>query len=261
MVAILSCTDNPLYSFFIPITCWSWNKIGFKTTVFINTAKGSPSFQYAISLPEATKNGYHEFHAEQKRIPTYSQVSRLFGGCLYDNNEYLITGDIDLAVFSDRFRNDNHQNINIYGEDLTGFREFPLSFIGMRANKWREIFKINNRTPQECISELIDPIEGENIRGEQWSFDQWYATKMIKESGEKYSSHLRAKSPSNQTATQRADRDGWNYNSKDILDAHWPRPGYGQDNFNKILKLLKDVYPQDNFDWLIEYRNKFVELL
>ena len=261
MVAILSATDNPLYSFFIPITTWSWNRLGIKTCVFIPKQEYSNSFKLAIDETSII-NHFYPFEAEPKRIPTYSQVSRLFGSCIDEyKEEYLITGDIDLAVFSDLFSKADLNAINIYGEDLTNYTEFPLSFIGMPYSKWEQIFNTKGRTAQECVSELIDPIEGENIRGEQWSYDQWYATKKIKESGIEYNSHLRSKSNTNRTARNRADRDGWQYDVNGLVDAHLPRPGYEAENFNKILKLFKEVYPQENFDWMSDYRNLFVSLL
>jgi len=73
--------------------------------------------------------------------------------------------------------------------------------------------------------------------------------------------HFRAKSP-HQFATRRADRDGWpNEIPTDIIDAHLPRPGYTEENFAKILNLFQTMYPEDDFQWMLDYRNEYVKLI
>jgi hypothetical protein len=73
----------------------------------------------------------------------------------------------------------------------------------------------------------------------------------------------RAKLPE-RFATNRLDRDDAYLLERlnpDIIDYHLPRPGYEENNFNQIMTVLKYHYPNDNFDWLIEYREQYIKLL
>jgi hypothetical protein len=84
--------------------------------------------------------------------------------------------------------------------------------------------------------------------------------KKLDESGLEIVHHKRSNGQT-QFAQRRADRDGWSFDPMDIIDAHLPRPLTDEENFNKVLELFKIKYPNDTFEWLIEYRNKYIQLL
>ena len=49
--------------------------------------------------------------------------------------------------------------------------------------------------------------------------------------------------------------------SLNTIDFHMPRPGYEEKNFKIILKVLQYHYPNENFQWLIDFTNEFKKLL
>jgi hypothetical protein len=256
MKAILSATEHDYYAMPLPFVVYSWEKIGIECIVFIPSGE-NPKIELAKSY--CKKTSFVEFNCEEKRIPTYSQVSRLFGSCVVDNkNETIITGDSDLAVFGDTFKKLDDGNIHVVGADLTNNNEYPMCFIAMPAHKWDSVMKIT-KGYQEHLSNIIDCIEGDNIRGNNWFLDQFLIKKNIDESGEPVIIHNRSNGQ-NQFAMHRADRDGWHYDVNTIIDSHLPRPLTIEDNFNKVYNLLKEKYPQDDLGWMIEYRNKYLKL-
>jgi hypothetical protein len=257
MKAVLSMTEHDYYAMPLPIVVYTWYKIGVDCIVFLpsgNNPKIELAKEYCFSRAK-----FYEFNCEEKRIPTYSQVIRLFGASVEsDENEILITGDSDLAVFTNYYHSLKDGGIHIVGADLTPNDQYPMCFISMPVKKWKKVLNIK-KDYQAHISELIDPIEGINIRGEQWCYDQWYIKKRLNESGEKIILHNRTNGI-NQFATKRADRDGWHFDPYNIIDAHLPRPLTDDDNFNKTYDLLKKIYPTDDLSWVLEYKNKYLKL-
>lgn len=265
MIAVLSATGHDFYAYPLPITVWSWHKLGIKCIVFI--PKGDNQKIELAKKYCGTKAAFFEFDCEEKRIPTYSQVIRLFGAAIpiLDINEQLITGDSDLCVFDGlpKLLNDM-EHMEVIGADLTPTDQFPMCFIKMPVYQWKNILGIN-KTYQDHVSELIDPIEGLNIRGEQWCYDQWYIRKKIADSGMEFEvNFIKRARPNTQFAGHRVDRDDINwraYVNEELVDAHLWRPGYTDENFANILELLTMKYPQEDFTWLIDYTNAYKQLL
>lgn len=260
MIAVLSATNDDFYAMPLPFAVYSWYKIGVRCIVFVpsgDNPKLDLAYKYCVNSCEM-----YEFQAEEKRIPTFSQVSRIFGAAIpmLNKNETLITGDSDLCVFSDYYKQLDDGQIHVVGYDLTPIDQYPMCFISMPVHEWISVMGID-KSYQEHLAELINPIEGINIRGEQWSYDQWKIKKQLDASGKNIVLHPRSDG-TNCFANQRADRDSWyNFNSDDIIDAHLPRPLTDEDNMNKVYELFKIKYPNDNLDWMWEYYHAYKQLL
>lgn len=260
MISVLSATEHDFYAIPLPFAVYSWWKIGVRCIVFVpsgDNPKLELAHKYCVNSCEL-----YEFQAEEKRIPTFSQVSRIFGAAIpmLDKEETMITGDSDLCVFSDYFKQLDDGRIHVVGHDLTPTDQYPMCFISMPVHEWINVMGIN-KSYQEHLAELINPIEGTNIRGEQWSFDQWKIKRQLDLSNKPIIFHKRSDG-TNCFAKQRADRDSWqNFNPYDIIDAHLPRPLTIEENFNKVYKLFKIKYPDDNLDWMIEFYNAYKQLL
>lgn len=254
---VLSATEHDYYAMPLPFAIFSWAQLGFNSITFIPNGK-NPKLELAKKY---SSGSFYGFNCEEKRIPTYSQVVRLFGAALphWNKNDILVTGDSDMCVFSDYFERLADGGVNICGNDLTPQDQYPMCYCGMPVKMWRHIFKID-KSYQEHVAELIDPIEGDNIRGEQWCYDQWYLKKKIKQSGENIMIYPRSNGQ-NQFAAKRADRDGWHFNPYDIIDAHLPRPLTDEENFNKVYDLFKIKYPTHDLNWMTEYYNEYKQLL
>lgn len=261
MIAILSATEHVYYAMPLPIAVYSWHKLGVPCIVFI-PAGDNKKLELAKKHC-GTMATFFEFRCEEKRIPTYSQVVRLFAAAIpiLDPYEHLIVSDSDMCVFEPLIDMLNDMEpMEVVGNDLTVDDQYPMCYIKMIGYRWREVFKIS-KTYQDHVAELIDPIESDNIRGTQWCYDQWYAKKMIKEYGDWEVKHHPRSNGKNQFAQRRADRDGWSFDPYTIIDAHLPRPLTDESNFNKVLDLFNIKYPEDNFDWLVNYRNEYLKLL
>jgi hypothetical protein len=257
MIAVLSATEHDYYAMPLPLATFSWSKIGVPCLVFVPNGDNK---RIELAKKHCRSSWFYEFEAEEKRIPTFSQVSRLFASAIPElNTDAFCTADSDMCVFGDYFKNKEDGRIHIVGADLTPSDQYPMCYAIMPPEKWRTIFGIN-KSYQEHIAELINPIEGLNIRGEQWCYDQWYLKKKLDESGFEVIKHNRSNGQ-NQFAQNRADRDGWHFDPNNIIDAHLPRPLTDEQNFNKALELLQMKYPHDNFDWLVRYRNEYIKLL
>lgn len=267
MKVILSCTDHPLYSFFIPLAAYSWNKIGIQAICFV-PEKQSPAMGLAIETTLMQVNDRTVFPTldiAPDREVTYFQCARLFGSALVSNpNERIITSDIDMAVFGNSFQAHVDSGFMIFGPDLCPPSQFPICYIMARAEYWWTAFKIHNKygrkmQPSECLAELLDDIQCENMRGNYWSKDQEHAFNMITRSGIPYATVNRARG-NTQFATRRIDRDGWDPDPG-AIDAHLLRPGHDADNFESIKALFHAMYPTDDLTWMVEYRGKFMSLI
>ena len=252
----LSCTEEDIYAYFLPLTVWAWQQWGFEPIIFI-PENDSPILKFSVESCTG-KFQVYKYTCEEKRKATYSQCSRLFAAAInIPDNAFLITGDVDMLPCNDYFSKLRTEHITVIGEDLTDYKEYPMCYIGMQVGQWRHIFGINNRTYQQCLEELIDNIEGENIRGEQWFLDQWYATKKIKESGLPVLSIERGRDGGG-GALNRSDRDGWAIQDY-CIDSHLPRPGYLPENLEKICQLLLVQFPDKDFKWFEEYTEKYLQ--
>jgi hypothetical protein len=259
MIAVLSATEHDFYAMPLPLAVYSWRKLGVNCIVFVPSGD-NPKIELAKKYcPTAS---FFDFKCEEKRIPTYSQVSRLFAAAIpilhYD--ETLITADSDICVFDGLMHLINQMEpVEIIGADLTPNDQYPMCFVKMSVHLWKYVLGID-KTYQEHLAELIDPIQGLNIRGEQWCFDQWYIKKRISESGIEPNLVNRSNGQ-NQFATRRADRDGWHFNHDGLVDAHLPRPLTDEDNMNKVIELFKVKYPTDDLNWIREYAAEYRKLL
>ncbi len=263
MTSVLSATEHDHYSFPLPIVVWCWLKAGFKSLVFIPENAG-PKLKLAQQY--CPSPAYFEtFTCEERKEATYAQTSRLFGAAVgYPDDEMLITGDADLAVFGNVFKNMDDGEIHIIGADLLedSMQQFPMCFIAMPAKKWRTIFDLYG-TAQEALDNTVGKLESQHFRGDHWGYDQWYAYKRITESGFDTVRHNRAKMPE-RFAKHRADRDNayWlEHLTPKTIDAHLWRPLWEEANFQKLMTIMKFFWPDEDFTWIVEYREKYIELL
>lgn len=271
MTAIISTTFDDNYLFLLPITAWSWNKLGVDVICFMPRLEKSndPRFGLIVDLKWwnlGLNLQFMSFKAPDNKKATYAQCARLYGaasGFLLEDDEVLITGDVDMAVFNKEFfQQFNDGQIHVAGADLVPDFQYPICYVAMSATAWRAVMWIKgDETYQEKLDQLLGNLECEHFRGNYWAKDQESIYNYLFASNLPINKHFRAK-PGTQFATRRADRDGWpEVIPPDIIDAHLPRPGYTPENFAKILNLFQTMYPEDDFQWMIDYRNEYVKYL
>jgi hypothetical protein len=60
----------------------------------------------------------------------------------------------------------------------------------------------------------------------------------------------------------RVDRSAWTLNHEVFIDSHLPRSAYKDKKaFNQIMGLLNKVWPNEDFQWLIDYTTEFKKLV
>jgi len=263
MIAILSATENDLYAYPLPIVVWSWYKIGIKCVVFTPERIGwkiELAKQYCDDM--AT---FYTFNCEGRKEATYAQTSRLFGATVI-SDEFLITGDSDLAVFGNWRNKFNKDSVNVFGYDLLNedMKQYPMCFIGMPTSEWQNIFCLHNDTLQTALDDTVGKLESQTFRGDFWGYDQWLAYESINRNISLPLNKIPRARPGTQFAANRVDRDDVNwraYVNDDLVDAHLWRPGYTDENFANILELMQMKYPQEDFTWLVNYNNEYKKLL
>ena len=263
MTAIISTTYDSKYLYFLPIVTWCWNKLGVDVICFVPIEKTGSDYD-KISLAMEYCNNYklsvYQFEAPEHKEATYAQCSRLYGACLdLPENEILITGDIDMAMF--KVPEYTSGAFNIFGSDLTPPKQFPICYLMATVKEWRDAFDLNGKSYQECLDGLLGSIEAESFRGNYWCKDQEEAYNKISKVSR--IEKVRAKEGT-QFSTKRYDRDDayiLDRLSLDTIDFHLLRPGFEESNFNIIMRILEFHYPNDNLQWIINYRNEYLKIL
>jgi hypothetical protein len=267
MKAVVSTTYSDTYLFFLPIITWCWNKLGVEVICFSpeHRVMAMGKLELINRVMQKMKCSVHYFKSPEHKEATYAQCSRLYAAALdLPKHEILITSDVDMAIFNIP----KHMGgfMAIFGHDLVPPKQVPICYISGAVDEWRKRFKIMWRTYQECLDDLLGNIEADHFRGNYWAKDQEEAyNNLLGGHWPSNYAHLlpRAK-PGTQFASHRVDRDDINWRSycgPDLIDAHLWRPGYEESNFNNIMELLQTQYPNDDFDWVRNYRNEYIKLL
>jgi len=268
MKAVISSTYDSKYLYFLPIVTYCWNKLGVgvicfmpKLTADVNDNKKTDLLLSVVRENKLSVKCY-EFDAPEHKEATYSQCSRLYGACLdLPEDEVLIIADVDMALFHIPYHMENHEVFEIFGHDLVPENQYPMCYISASVKQWRRAID-HTKTYQEHLDLLLGHIECESFVGNYWGKDQETAFSLLKDAGTKVLTN-RAKEGT-QFSTLRYDRDDsfiLDRLSPDTIDFHMNRPGYEDKNFEIILTILKYHYPNDDFQWLIDYTQKYKELL
>jgi len=274
MKAVIASTYDDQYFFFVPIVAWCWKQLGVDTVCIVpfhDNYFGDKKVAWVMAmckdiLPDGIQ--LYGFSSEKDKQPTYTQCSRLYASAvpIQSPTEYLIISDVDMALFNNPFQNLDiaaDDDVDIFGADLVPEKQFPMCYIGARAKTFSKIFNPDGLSFQGCLDKLLGDIECENMRGNFWSKDQETAYNEITKHADHAFLHNRAR-PGTQFATKRIDRDDFFWEdrlSPDIIDAHLWRPGYTEENFAKILKLISYFYPNEDLSWMVQYRNEYVKLI
>lgn len=264
MRAIISCTNDPLYSYFLPIVAYCWNKLGVKVIAFTpNICSEATSFaMQKMNFNNENKNQSYGVIADENKAPTYSQLSRLMAWAINDigDDEVIYTSDCDMLNFKLPPHDDSF-DFTVWGSDLTPSTQYPVCYVGAKKKIWKQFFQVGDNGYQGALDYHLGDIKCEHMRGNYWSFEQELIFNTLQHANCKL---IPRSNGQNQFATHRVDRTDLHYKDRldhDIVDAHLWRPGYSDENFQKILELLQFFYPNENFNWIMEYTNAYKQLL
>lgn len=256
---VLSVNDNPDYLYFTPITCWAWRQFGWESIVMYQgslTTMDSivPWMDYTNISYVKLINGY--------RSDTITQLSRLYAACVLQYDDYIMTGDIDMIPLSDYWK-PNKSNITVWGHDLTGYSHYPICYIGMTGKKWRHVMNLNDGNNYNAYIwrdlKQLPQAKSDDFYN-YWFTDQDLITKRLKP----YNPTIINRGQySNGFARGRVDRGAWTLDHKEFIDCHMHHQIHhkGADHkFQQTMELLYKVWPNENFDWFVEYTQEFKKL-
>ena len=278
--AVISSTYDDNYFYFIPLVAWLWNRLGVDVICFVPEHSGRYFKGTSEQIEERKKRYYfitqfceqhglnvnfYKFKSPEHKEATYAQCSRLYGACLdLPEDEVLITSDVDMGVFllsMATFKFNPYQNnLTVFGSDLVPEGQFPMCYATGTVKEWRIAMKLDNKTYQQCLDELLGEIECDHMRGNYWGKDQQTLWENIKDNA----TLIPRARPGTQFAANRVDRDDINwraYVNDDLVDAHLWRPGYTDENFANIMELLTMKYPNEDFTWLRTYTEQYKKIL
>ncbi len=265
MRAIVSCTNEPLYSYFLPLVAYCWNRIGVKVIAFTPQICNESTFfaMERMNFNCENKNLSYGYVADDNKSATYSQLSRLMAWSIDDisDDEIIYTSDCDMLNFKVP-PHDTGFDFTVWGSDLTPSTQYPVCYVGAKKKVWKQFFGIVDANYQEALDYHLGHIECLNMRGNYWSFEQELIFNTLQNAN---CLLIPRSNGQNQFALNRVDRTDLHYKDRwdrfNLIDAHLWRPGYSEENFPKILELMQFVYPDDNFDWLISYTEQYKALL
>lgn len=265
MTAVYSSTWDNQYLFYLPITAWCWKMIATDSLCFLPAsiaAEDLGKMKLVLNTAFEVTNGRFKseiFHCPQDKEATYAQCARLYAANLdfLPEEEVLITSDIDMAVFKvPPFYNGL---LTGFGTDLAPDNQCPICYVSGPANQWRA--RIGNLTVQKQLDNLLGEIECENFRGNYWAKDQETLFKLVQNTP---FYEINRAHTGTQFATNRIDRDDAHFMdrlSPNIIDYHMHRPGYTDENFAKILTVIKYFYPNEDLSWMQQYRQDFLKFI
>lgn len=267
MKAVISCTEDEKYCWYIPVVIWVWNKFGIGVILFLpESSKANPQMQFCLSSIN-DKDGVNKvcyFGMPTRKEATASQCVRLYASAIdLPEDETIVISDIDMFVFNPSYFHEPVKGlIDIYGADLVPPKQYPMCYGVGQVGTWRTL--IGEGTVQEHLDRLLGDIECDNMRGNYWGKDQETLWNLLNTNDEvDYRLFNRAK-PGTQFATNRLDRDDayiLERLSPDIVDYHANRPGYEPHNFQTIMAILNYFFPHEDLSWIYEYDEKFKQLL
>lgn len=259
---VLSVNDNVDYLYFTPLTCWAWRKFGWEPIVMFY---GDPVAQYRLvqRLGDVTVYGIRKI--EGYRSDTITQISRLYGACAiqsFQNDTYLMTGDIDMIPLSDYWEPDLNK-VSVYGHDLTGYGHFPICYIGATYQQWFEVMKMDSCDYSKLIKRDLDtlPQAKDPDFYKYWFSDQDLITARLKEYGTDRIDFINRGQYANGFARGRVDRGSWTLNHDVFIDAHLEQQTHHSEHkIQRLFTLLQKVWPEENFKWFEDYTYEFKRL-
>ena len=263
---VLSVNDNADYLYFTPLTCWAWRKFGWEPIVFYRGEMVDPLAAMVFKVASVDEsNGWQLSKIEGYRSDTITQISRLYGACVMDGSpSYLMTGDIDMIPLSDYWKQDLN-GITVFGHDLTGFGHYPICYIGMPAQEWCFVMDISNQDYNNLIKRDLDtlPQAKDPDFYKYWFSDQDLITARLNEYGKDKITFINRGQGKHGYAYGRVDRGngGWVLDQPELIDAHLQQQTHhSQEKIDRLMQLLKHVWPQENFTWFEEYTREFKRL-
>ena len=273
---ILSVNDDPEYLFYLPLTCWSWRKIGWNPVLFYHRRNESDSLTEVEEL--VAKYSSVETHF-LKSVPGYrsetiTQMSRLYGTCVKDG--FLMTIDADMLALSDYWKHEiDDDSITVYGHDLTGSTHYPICYIAMSSANWANVMNISGKDYNAFMERDLKTLPQGLSKdfNHWWYIDQDLITNRLQG---KQITIINRGQYSNGYAKGRVDRGTWNTDLEQFVDCHMHRDLFKAfytkqipvdqqhlyaKKWNEHLEMMTKVWPNENFGWFQKFTKEYAKLV
>lgn len=228
------------------------------------------------------------------------QNSRLFASmmCNFPSDSWMLTSDVDIwpvapsSFFKPRKSSSTGIILNAFCCDTftrsgVTFREYPITNLGLYHRKWQELmdcqcscfrenYQVGPRAP--CLQKIVAQVNkqlGDMFRygsgdegSSRWSYDQHLFSHRLHSKADIFSS---VELIGRDTLSDRIDRSSWENKiwSESVLhgivDSHVLRPGYTEENWQRLFPLLIALLEISNHSVLYQqikrYHQLFVEAI
>lgn len=245
--AVISTDSNIDYLALVPITCFSWKRLGY-VPVVIHVELSEDQLQLLKKYTEgAILLGQTNEMPEAIKSSTLAQVARLTVHRLFNDDDILIIGDADMIAYKDIFQ---HEGLVSYGFDLTGRSEIPMCYVKAPVHLWKQL--MGDVKIQDLPSAKSQRWE------DYWSTDQQLLTSRAREYGFDKITFIDRGHGSHGLPTGRWDRYKWDSIPDNIIDVHMLRSPLA--NWNKIEDMCRRLWPNDYWGWLEDLYNDLKQL-
>jgi hypothetical protein len=292
-VAVISTDSNDMYFFFMPITSYLWTQMGYQPFCFV--VGDNNSLLHKMVIEETVKMGGQIGMLTNDMMNAHgilrgynasliSQISRLCICSLreYEDDTTFIVGDIDMFPLNKTYFNTYNQNsvFTIFHGNAYDHTRYPMCYLCGKKNIWRDIMGIDQTSIYGCLKfNILSYLRMRSDTSTQRNFDEIFFFKRIKHWNKyglvEFLNRNIIVNPGfnnlpseiglvpNFSPSDRLERSYWVIpdNISTYVDAHCPRPGFSEENWNKILALLSLFVSKEILNWAVEYKNNFVNLL
>lgn len=239
-IIIVSTNNNPDYYFYLPYIKKAWNKYGWKVCCMVtDDVTEKIEADYVITVPKM----------EGIRQETIAQASRLYAARFFGFSPdiYLMISDMDLLPLQDYWKPDFNA-ITSYGHDLTWYTFIPMGYVGMTADKWKDVMELTEDSMADFRRDAdLTGLPYKEDWEQWWNADWTLLTLRLKKHWDKITFINRGQIDiaGATLARGRVDRYNWDatLNQPDKIDAHCENVNVKHpDKLNKFLALYESIY-------------------
>lgn len=252
---VFSTNDNPMYSFFVPLTSWAWTKrIGWRPLVLVSEGV-QPLVRDAVrwaggEVLEVPRAGWP--------TSTLMQVARIVSAAALEHDEdILTTSDADIfpldAVYFNTI-NMSEADVHVQGSHSATLhkKQYPICYVTMTVGTWKRVMNISSN---RNLSVAMAPFLRKKLN---WDYDQVLLYKNSQAPG------VRVKLYGGWRFQGRMDfrvhPTGLAFKEGAYLDSHLLRPGFTQGNWPELRRALLDhIMDNKTLEHFERYRRVFID--
>lgn len=268
--AILACSLNPDYAFFLPFDTALWRRLGYRATIFlVGTPEEWSTGPCGLAAREARKLGAElRFvpHVEGRKDSTVAQCVRAGAGALpegvFRDTDYALVTDADLWPLDRRLVDLPRDRLGVtYANAYQGEAEphYPMCHQGAPGRVWRQM--VAARKLADVAPEIFATLPADADDWASWNHDERELSRRIYALPGPTEMRTRYGAP----PVDRLDRSAWPrgrvveaLHEKKAVDAHLPRPGQHPENWPDVRALFLALLPGQDA-WVDAYHRAFTE--